>query len=457
MKKTFEYVYLSFGISIVIVVIVSYILSGKISSIINKSSWVEHTHKVKNQILQVQLDLFKAESAQREYLLTENDSLLAPLRKTQISMFREIDSLRFLTRDNEEQQSIIVKLKQAVSQRYQVLYQTMHAEKDDQLSEFLNNSAKGKQAMANFTVLANQMNEVENKLLTERTKDKEFYENEAPKYLILVLTISCVFQIISFFIILKAFRKRAQYEAILENKIKELNIANAEMEQIAFVASHDLQEPLRKIRIFSDRLLHLSSGLSEDGEIITSKILTASKRMQELISDLVSYTRVTKNEEIIQLVDIKACVEKVCHSFQQVIDKQGAIIDIEELPVIKGYYNQIVTLFSNLIDNALKFSKTGCPASIKISWQKADGKEVGSEKKFEKITISDNGIGFKKEYSEKIFVIFQRLDNTNSSLSGKGIGLAICKRIMINHSGQIMAASQPDEGAVFNLYFPENT
>ena len=303
--------------------------------------------------------------------------------------------------------------------------------------------------------LSNQMDEAETKLLQKRTETKIISENAAPKYLILILIISCVFQLTSFVVITKAFKRRHKYQLVLEDKIKELNIANAEMEQIAFVASHDLQEPLRKIRTFSDKLVHqFKDVLSQEGKVIIDKMSVASLRMQELLNDLINYTYITKNDEKLQQVDLKQCIEKVCKELYKIIEAKGAVIQIEELPAISAYPKQLSLLFSNLIDNSLKFTKPNNFPVINITCAEVVGTEVGSDQKFLRISLSDNGIGFKKEFAEKIFIIFQRLHAYNSNLEGKGIGLAICKRVMVNHNGYITGTGEPNVGATFNLYFP---
>jgi len=259
---------------------------------------------------------------------------------------------------------------------------------------------------------------------------------------------------VSFLIITNAFKKRKTYQKILENKIKQLNLSNSEMEQIAFVASHDLQEPLRKIRTFGDKLIkHNSPGLNKDGQKLLEKIAAAASRMQELLNDFINYTRIVQSTEPANLVSLEKVIEEVVIEFKESIDNKKAILKVDKLPEIVGYNYQLHLLFSNLLDNALKFSKAPIPPVIKITMADADHTETGDERKFIRVTFSDNGIGFEKEFAEKIFIIFQRLHSQNSSYLGKGIGLAICKRVMVNHDGYITASGEVGVGARFNLYF----
>lgn len=229
------------------------------------------------------------------------------------------------------------------------------------------------------------------------------------------------------------------------------------MEQIAFAASHDLQEPLRKIRIFSDKLVvAYKSFLNEEGKIIVEKISSSSKRMQELLNDLINYTHVTKNDEEIKHVDLNRCFHEACKELDGAIKQKSAVIKAGQLPIVSGHHKQLYLLFYNLLDNALKFSKTDVPPviNVSVSYEKSD---IKASNMFIKLTFSDNGIGFGKEFSEKIFILFRRLHNSASPIPGKGIGLAICKKVMLNHNGYITAKGEEGVGASFELYFLEST
>ena len=458
MKNRLLFIYITFGLSFIVIFIISLLLLQKFISIKENSALVEHTQEVKNQILKVQMNLVEAENSQRGFLLTEDTVLLQPVTQTQKIIFKEIDSLKQLTKDNIEQQQIVKKLKETVSLRYQILYATIEGKSGSKLNEFLRNKENGNRIMQQFRHLSEQMYDVESRLLKKRREQQSLLEFAAPRYLGLILLLSWFFQLVSFFIIVKAFKRRQLHQKILENKIKEVNATNAELEQIAFVASHVLQEPLRKIRIFCDKLVtHYKNFLNEEGKIIIEKISSSSKRMQELLSDLINYTHVTKNEEEVNRVNLLKCFRQACEDLDAVIKQKRAIIQVGELPEVDGHYKQLYFLFYNLLDNALKFSKPDVPPVIDISASFADGAEVSSSNTFVTITFSDNGIGFAKEFNQKIFVLFRRLHANDSSIPGKGIGLAICKKVMLNHNGFITAKGEPDAGAAFYLFFPVST
>jgi light-regulated signal transduction histidine kinase (bacteriophytochrome) len=315
--------------------------------------------------------------------------------------------------------------------------------------------------MEDFNSLAKKMEDGEKKVLQEKAAWRIKIEKVTPKYLSLTLVISIIFLIFSCFFIVKEFRKRHRYQKELERKINEINMSHAELEQIAFIASHDLQEPLRKMRTFGGRLLlHYKDKLNEEGEMMLNRLDFAARRMQGLIEDLVDYTNLINSEEPIQKVNLNDCLEDVIISLSNLVTNTQASFNIEKLPEIKGYPFQLKLLFTNLVHNAIKFSKENGIPKINISSYKVEANDVPKGKgslnndPYLLIKVEDNGIGFANEFAKKIFVMFQRLHTQNSSYEGKGIGLSICKRVMTNHNGFITAEGELGKGATFNLYFP---
>ncbi|MCW3110117.1 MAG: hypothetical protein JWQ09_4623 [Segetibacter sp.] len=448
--------YMAFAISFIVTIVISILYLEEFSALQKSNEQLERSHEVRNQILKVQSNLIEAENSQLSYLITEDKELLIPLSQTQKNILSEIEKLKELTSDVPEQQKIIAKLKETVSLRYKVLYETADAENSSNLVIFLKNADKGKRIMKDFLSLSRKMDEVESMLIAKRKHESDWIQFVTSFYLKLILIISILFQFVSFIIITKAFKRRKIYSKILENKIKELNLSNSEMEQIAFVASHDLQEPLRKIRTFSDKLVKSYSwNLNKDGQKLLEKMATASRHMQELLNDFINYTLIVKSTEEAEVVLLEKVINDVRTELKDAIEMKKVSLKVDKLPEVVGYNHQLHLLFSNLLDNALKFSKANIPPVITISVSNNMDSEISSDKKYIKISISDNGIGFEKEFAEKIFIIFQRLHSQNSSYLGKGIGLAICKRVMLNHDGYITASGEAGVGATLNLYFPE--
>jgi len=244
-------------------------------------------------------------------------------------------------------------------------------------------------------------------------------------------------------------RKRA--EMALRNHAAELSRSNAELEQFAYVASHDLQEPLRKIQAFGARLSSkYSEALGTDGSDYLARMESAAARMQALINDLLSLSRVVSQARPFASIDLSDVVKQVASDLESRLD--GGRIEIGTLPNVHADRVQMGQLFQNLIGNGLKFRKPGEPPVVRISGR--DLPAMPGEIPFAEITVEDSGIGFDEKYSERIFQIFQRLHGRNE-YQGTGIGLAICRKIVDRHGGRIAAFSSPGNGAKFTVTLPK--
>jgi PAS domain S-box-containing protein len=244
-------------------------------------------------------------------------------------------------------------------------------------------------------------------------------------------------------------RKRA--EMTLVEQADKLARSNSELEQFAYVASHDLQEPLRKIQAFGDRLkTKYESGLGPEGVDYLTRMQNAAARMQVLIQDLLSLSRVASNAKPFTMVDLNEVVRTVVSDLEMRVQDAGGRVEIGTLPVIFGDRGQMAQLFQNLIGNGLKFRKPGESPLVKIDSQ---AQTVPSGAAGWRITVEDNGIGFDEKYRDRIFQIFQRLHG-RSEYEGTGIGLAICRKIVDRHSGAIQANSLPGAGAKFIITLP---
>ncbi|WP_276380362.1 PAS domain S-box protein [Flavobacterium sp. H4147] len=246
----------------------------------------------------------------------------------------------------------------------------------------------------------------------------------------------------------------------LEQKNKDLIDMNIELQSFAYISSHDLQEPLRKIQTFASRLAELDDkNISEKAKSYLERIEVSAKRMQTLIQDLLTYSRTNSAERIFAKTNLDEIVEEVIMDFSERIEEKKAIIDHHPLGEGTVMPFQFRQLMHNLIGNALKFSRKDVPPRVEIKARRVLGKKLGfkvqyPEKIYFCLRISDNGIGFDDEYKERIFEVFQRL-NTESEFSGTGIGLAIVKKIVENHKGIIKAHSEKGQGATFKIFLPE--
>lgn len=244
-----------------------------------------------------------------------------------------------------------------------------------------------------------------------------------------------------------------------EKRATELSLANKDLTTFTYVSSHDLQEPLRKIKNFVTVLLkEEEKNLSENGKNYLQKTYETSKSMQELIEDLLSYSRTKNTERKFEKTNIATILDEVKKDFEEVIQKKNVTIDATNLCEANIIRFQFRQLFQNLISNSLKFSKSLVAPNIVIKGEIGEGSKLNNEKLtpsniYCHMTYTDNGIGFDPQYNEQIFEVFQRL-HSKEEYEGTGIGLAICKRIIENHNGIITATGELNKGAQFDIYIP---
>ncbi|MDG1871347.1 MAG: ATP-binding protein [Flavobacterium sp.] len=247
----------------------------------------------------------------------------------------------------------------------------------------------------------------------------------------------------------------------LEENNKELKSINEELESFNNIVSHDLQEPLHKIQMFISRIEAKEIDLiSDQGKVYFSKIKLSANKMQTLLIDLVNYSRTIKGDKVFKETDLNEIITQILDDLTINIEDKKAEISAAVLPTIKVIPFQMEQLFINLISNSLKYSKDDVSPKISIFEEEIFENEIYESKiisneEYCKIVIVDNGIGFKQEYSSKIFNLFYRLEK-DSKYSGTGLGLAICKRIVENHDGFIQVSSVPGEGAEFAIFIPRN-
>lgn len=246
----------------------------------------------------------------------------------------------------------------------------------------------------------------------------------------------------------------------LEAANADLLRSNESLQQFAFVASHDLQEPLRKIQTFGDLLFtQYGEGLGE-GRAYLDRMQSAASRMSALITDLLDYSRIATTQQTTQTVSLPDVLNQVLSDLDLTISETGAQITIDPLPTIVGDGSQLGQLFGNLLSNALKFRNPNQASRIQVNVQQVEATELPPAviptrlaAHYHRINVIDNGIGFDERYRDRIFQVFQRL-HRKSQYAGTGIGLAICQQVVANHGGAITASSRPGQGATFSIYLP---
>ncbi|APD86614.1 histidine kinase [Alteromonas sp. Mex14] len=442
------------------------------------------TNRVINAVNRLHVAVLRIESGQRGFMLTDDEKYLADYTET-LGLINEVmdevevssfsSDIKVQT-DRIEQLLVLTKAK--VNEVIEVV-ELVKAGKEQEAIDLVN-SDKGIMLYKRFETLFSEIDSSERNMQGTHLANLMSLRRDSVNTLI-ISSVTTLLLIITVFLLLKInSREHEKYQADLESvnedletkiaeRTQELSVfseelarSNRELEDFAFVASHDLQEPLRKIRAFGNRL---ESGyndvIDERGKDYLARMLNAAERMSMLISDLLAFSRVSTRGKEFGEVDLNRAINSVIDDLEIAIDEKSAEINVDDMPVIRGDKSQLEQLFLNLISNALKFQSEGVKPIVSINVTNAlpeDTSDILISEEYEwiKITVTDNGIGFEQSFAEKIFAPFQRLHG-RSEYKGTGIGLAVCRRIVERHNGQINAISKPGEGATFSIILPKDS
>ena len=422
--------------------------------------------------------VLSAETGQRGYLLTQNEEYLQPYQNAIGQVINQIKTVNSLNSDIDSQAQKIAELSNLVEIKMIELSDTVALALDDKEKRALTMVMNGR-GKTLYNKMKNLFNEVKAREVLYRNnlyKKLEAIEKEA-KVTFSISAITSFLLLVGIGVMVRLNSKtELLYRQSLETKneelaekvnlrTKELTVyseelarSNRELEDFAFVASHDLQEPLRKIRAFGDRLsTSYNDVIDERGLDFIARMCNAAERMSNLINDLLEYSRINTRGNKFVPVALSQIVSDVIDDLEVAIDESNAVITYQDLPEINGDVTQLNQLLLNLLSNAIKFRQKDIVPKITISHQEQSIFDpiLSADILWHNIIITDNGIGFEQEFEDKIFVPFQRL-HARTTYKGTGIGLAVCRRIVERHGGTISVKSQVNHGTTFTICMPHN-
>lgn len=434
------------------------------------TDWVEHTLQVQERLQQAEATMFRTESIHRAYVLTGDPKFLASYGDLVRQSEDAIQDAGTLTADNPAQQQNVASVKALWNDKVGEMKAVIDIRTEKGLSESAQRIGQGYgvELMSQISELLKSMSGEEERLLGRR--------KEATAASVRLATASFVFStalgvallaglaaMLTRFALVQARRREAEtaHAETLRQEIaerdraresesrllEELQRSNRELQDFAFVASHDLQEPLRKIIAFGDRVKRRESAtMTPEGADYLQRSINAADRMQGLINSLLDFSRVTSQAKPFAPTDLNRVLRDVIEDLQARIERTGGRVSVGPMPTLDADIIQMRQLFQNLVGNALKFAKPDVPPVVEVD---ADALPGGQWR----LRVRDNGIGFDPKYADKIFTIFQRLHG-RGEYEGNGIGLAIVRKIVERHGGNISATSQAGEGATFEVVLP---
>ncbi|MBC9933698.1 sensor histidine kinase [Chitinophaga qingshengii] len=435
-------------------------------NLLENAGRLNHAIEVSKRLEVITRQLKEAEAAIRGYNLTKDSAFLDPsMQERSQRIEKEYLLLRKITAESPQQQRHLDTLRQLLAIKYQ---QLLSGSQKETVARQESSVKEGEKSADQLDRKVQDMIRIEENQVHEKSKLFHFFSVLWVPVIFISSIVAILIGIYSYVTLTREFRlqlhiesKMKSYQRDLQQNISLLNKTNQELEQFAYVASHDLQEPLRKISTFSDRLqMKYKEQLPPDAIQLIDRMVSAVSRMRVLINDLLVFSRAGRlTPESITRVDMNVLLQEVLTDLEVTLEEKKVTVTYDSLPEIEGSDTSFHQLFQNILANAIKFASPERPLIINIKQEVVSGKDLPFVKEnrkdalFCRISIIDNGIGFDPAFAERIFLIFQRLHGI-SEYTGTGIGLAICKKIVDSHNGFIFAEGEPGHGATFIIVLP---
>lgn len=432
----------------------------------NSVAWVNHTRDVLGANNRLLLATTRAESAKRAFLLTRDESFAKSFAVAESEATSQLEALTELTTDNKSQQANLDRLQSAVRKQFDAFEKLMQIRRQRTLSpeEYRLFLYQGSGLSNELLDKSRTVRAAEETLLKQRTRNQSATALGVGSSFAFCILVNLGILVWAYQLITRYARARelaaeqilelnsglearvAERTSELESVNEQLRRSNADLTKFAYIASHDLQEPLRTMGSYVGLLSHRYQGkLDDQADKYIRFVVDGAKRMQNLVQDLLQYSRVGTEPLNVTSVDMNVVMQNIRDSLEYTIAEQRATIVSGRLPVLRGDETKLTQVVTNLVVNAIKFRKPEQAPFIEL-----EAVREGPEWSF---TLSDNGIGFEQQYGDRIFAIFQRLHGVGA-YSGTGMGLAICKRVVELHGGRIWATSDGVSGSAFSFTLP---